>query len=456
MNKILPSSFRDPSGFVFIKNKVLYRQVNPIYKTHYESLMQSGLYQELTSSLLLIPHKEISPAKLNIRNAYKIIEPDKIPFISYPYEWSFSELQDAACTILEIQKKSLDFGMVLKDASAYNIQFIQRKPTLIDTLSFEKYKEGQPWVAYRQFCQHFLAPLALMSIKDVRLNQILSIYLDGIPLDLASTLLPLKTYFKFPLLSHIHLHARSQKYYADKAKRVNRYKVNRLGLLGLIESLKSSIQKLKPPKLKSQWLDYYQQTNYSQKAFENKKRLVLEFLQKSKPKIAWDLGANTGIFSRMAAEQGAYIISIDNDPLAVEFNYLECKKRHEVGILPLVIDLINPSPSIGWANQERISLIDRGPADLVLALALIHHLAIGNNLPFEKIAQFFSLICNFLIIEFIPKEDNQCQRLLAGREDIFFDYSKEAFEKEFCKYFIMTLSKIIKDTKRVMYLMKKK
>ena len=202
MNEIKPNekiagSFRDPSGFLFHLNGLIYRQINIEYKKNYIHLMKSGLYEALMDTKLLIPHEEVNIGSLASDNAYKIIKPEQVLFISYPYEWCFSQLKDAALTTLKIQKKSLNFGMSLKDCSAYNIQFRKGKPILIDTLSFEEYREGKPWIAYRQFCQHFLAPLALMSYKDIRLNQLLRIYIDGIPLDLAIHLLPFRTRFVF-------------------------------------------------------------------------------------------------------------------------------------------------------------------------------------------------------------------------------------------------------------------
>ena len=193
----IPGSFRDPSGFVFCQDSSIYRQVNIRYEEDYDYLIDSGLYETLVDSGLLVSYDEIDLGYARTDSAYKILKPESVPFISYPYEWCFSQLKDAAFTTLEIQRIALDFGMILKDSSAYNIQFIRGKPVLIDTLSFEKYHEGPSWVAYGQFCQHFLAPLALMSYRDIRLNQLFHIYIDGIPLDLASSLLPFRTRFRF-------------------------------------------------------------------------------------------------------------------------------------------------------------------------------------------------------------------------------------------------------------------
>jgi ribosomal protein L11 methylase PrmA len=452
----IPSSFRDPSGFLFYRDGSIYRQVNTNYRDNYEHLMDSGLYKTLVDAELLVPHKEVEVEPARSDKVYNVIEPELIPFISYPYEWSFSQLKDAALTTLRIQKAALDFGMSLKDCSAYNIQFKDGKPVLIDTLSFEKYRVGQPWVAYRQFCQHFLGPLALMSHKDIRLNQLMRVHIDGIPLDLVSSLLPFRTRFIFPLLVHIHLHAKSQKYFANRSVSKNSGRMGNFSFLGIIDSLESAVNKLKWHARDTEWADYYERTNYSQEAFQNKKELVAQFLERAGSKTVWDLGANDGTFSRIAGDSGIETISFDLDPAAVEAGYLECTNRGEKHILPLLLDLNNPSPCIGWENEERMSLLRRGPADMVFALALIHHLAISNNLPFDKIAGFFSRICRSLIIEFVPKSDSQVQRLLSTREDIFPGYKQQAFENEFKRFFTIDSSAKIKGSERTLYLMYKR
>ena len=452
----IPGSFRDPDGFLFLREGSIYRQANTIYKENYDHLMNSNLYETLVEANLLIPHEEVDIKAERSCEAYKIIKPEVIQFISYPYEWCFSQLKDAALTTLKIQKKALDFGMSLKDCSAYNIQFREGKSVLIDTLSFEMYQEGQPWVAYRQFCQHFLAPLALMSYKDIRLNQLFRIYIDGVPLDLASSLLPLLTRFKFSLLSHIHLHAKSQRHFADKIVNTSGYKMRHQSFHGLINHLESAVNKLTWLPQGTEWADYYKDTNYSIDALQHKKQIVAAFLDKIKPKNVWDLGANRGMFSRISSDKGIQTISFDIDPATVEKNYLACIAKAKTNILPLLLDLTNPSPSIGWENQERMSMLERGPGDTVLALALIHHLAISNNLPLNKIADFFNKICNSLIIEFVPKRDSQVQRLLSTRKDIFPYYTKQIFENEFNKYFNILTSEKIMESDRTLYLMKRK
>ena len=450
-----PASFRDPSGFLFQQDGVIYRQLNLVCKDEYDYLMSSGLYRALVDDNLLIRHEEISIEPPVPEIAYKIIRPDMIPFISYPYEWCFSQLREAALTTLKVQRKALEFGMSLRDSSAYNIQFKSGKPIFIDTLSFGKYHEGQPWVAYRQFCQHFLAPLALMSYKDIRLSRLLSIHIDGLPLDLTSWLLPWRTHLRFSLLSHIHLHARSQKHFADKPINIAQQRVSHHALLGIINSLESTVKKQKWQPGGTEWADYYQDTNYSPHAFEHKKTIVAGFLDRIRPATVWDLGANVGIFSRLASGRGIPTVSFDVDPAAVERNYRDCVSSDETNILPLVIDLINPSSGIGWENKERMSLKERGPADAVLALALVHHLAITNNVPFARIAGFLSDICHWLMVEFIPKTDSQIQRLLATREDIFTNYTRQAFEQEFSRYFNIDDSVDIQESQRTLYLMRR-
>jgi hypothetical protein len=452
---IIPSSFRDPSGFVFVRGGAVYRQVNEVYRENFDHLIDSGLYRALTEAGLMLAHEEVGIDLGRTEDAYKILRPEQIGFISYPYEWCFSELKDAALATLAIQKKAFDFGMTLKDSSAFNIQFVGCRPVLIDTLSFEKYRKGQAWLAYRQFCQHFLGPLALMAHRDVRLSQLLRVYIDGVGLDLVSKLLPRSTWFKFSLLSHIHLHARSQLHFADKAVKVGEHKMSKLGFMGIIDSLETAVGKMKWQPKWTQWGDYYEDTNYSDVAMSDKKRIVGEFLERARPAVTWDMGANTGVFSRIAAGIGSQTISFDVDPAAVEKNYLESVDKKEDNMLPLVLDLTNPSGGIGWENEERRSLIERGPADVALALALVHHLAISNNLSFDKIAGFFGKICRWLIIEFVPKSDSQVQRLLTTREDIFSDYNEQAFENVFGKYFAIESSVKIKDSQRTLYLMRK-
>ena len=452
-SKQLTASFRDPSGFLFSRGGVLYRQVNRAYEQEYTRLMESGLFEKLTKTGFLIPHVEVDQAPAEKESAFKIIQPERVPFISYPYEWSFGELKAAALATLAIQKRALKLGMSLKDASAYNIQFVHGKAMLIDTFSFEIYKEGEPWVAYRQFCQHFLAPLALMALKDVRLNQLLRVYIDGAPLDLASELLPSKTRINFGLLTHIHLHAGAQKKYSGEEVKSRSGSISKQALTGLIESLEATIQKLDWTPRGTEWGNYYDITNYSDAAFEHKKQLVEEWTKRLQPAVAWDLGANNGVFSRVVSSAGPYVVSFDIDPAAVEQNYRQMKNDKTENLLPLLLDLTNPTPAIGWANRERDSFGARGPADMVLALAVIHHLAISNNVPLPQLADFFAETGKWLVIEFVPKLDSQVQKLLVSRKDIFPNYTRAGFESAFKERFTIHEAVEIHESERVLYLM---
>ena len=453
---VLPSSFRDPAGYVFRRGGVFYRGIRKSGRPHYDMLMSSGLYKELVAANLLVPHEEFPLEGERVGDVTKVIRPEEIPFISYPYEWSFSQMQDAALATLEIEKRALRYGMTLVDASAYNIQFLGGRPVLIDTLSLRQAVEGEPWTAYGQYCRHFLAPLALMGLKDIRLGQLLRVHLDGIPLDLASSLLPLRTRRRLPLLLHLHIHAKSQKRFEGRQVRVARGKVGRQALLGLVDSLESEIKKLHWRASGTEWADYYEDTNYSTEGLDDKRKIVEEFIREVRPRTVWDLGGNIGTFSRIAAAAGAYTVSFDIDPACVEMNYLRIRREKEENLLPLLLDLTNPSPGAGWENKERMTLLERGPADAVLALALLHHLAIGNNLPLDKAARFFARTGRHLLLEFVPKSDSQVKRLLVTREDVFDAYTQEGFERAFGEVFTIKRRVPLSGSERALYIMEKK
>ncbi len=453
--EIDPASFRDPSGFVFRgSDGLVYRQVNQVYESNYRRLMDSGLYEELTEARLLVSHEEIgSPANDSVR----VLRPRQIGFISYPYEWSFSMYKDAALATLDVQRRALKKGMSLKDASSYNIQFDRGKPVFIDTLSFEEYEPGSPWVAYGQFCSHFLAPIALMSLTDIRLQRFMETFIDGVPLDLAARLLPRKARLRPGLLMHVFLHAWMQNKYSDtsseKARPIKKPRVNETGVRALPDTLSSLIRKLSWKPIGTEWADYYETSSYDSDAVEEKRRIVGDYIDRVAPATAWDLGANTGLFSEIAAEKGVRTTAFDIDPACVEICYSNAKRQGRKNLLALRSDLTNPSPAIGWAHQERMSLVDRGPVDLVMMLALIHHLAIANNIPLVRVAEFARSICSWLIIEWVPKDDPQVQRLLRNRVDIFDAYTQEWFEIEFGRFFTISDSKPVGADGRVLFLL---
>ena len=453
-------SFRDPSGFVFLDEEgVLHRQVNKSYESQFVSLHESGLYEALTADGSLVRHVDVGLEKKRTGDALTVIRPEPIALVSYPYEWCFSQLKDAALLTLEIQSCALDHGMSLKDASAYNVMFSGTKPTFVDTLSFESYSEGKPWVAYRQFCRHFLAPLSLMALVDIRLSGMLREHLDGIPLDLASSMLPRRSWLRAGLAIHLHTHAKAEQRHDAKGLHAStssrEVKVSASGLRGILDSLASTVRSLHVRPKRSEWSDYYKDNTYSDDSATHKAEVVGEFIRSVQPESLWDLGANTGRFSEIALEHAKTVVAMEQDPWCVEAAYRKWKEE-ERAILPMKIDLANPSPALGWAHGERQSLVERGPADAVLALALIHHLCISNNVPLPDAASFFASIARHLIIEFVPKEDEMVQFLLRSREDIFMSYTKEGFEAAFTTHFEIVENVTAPDSERVLYLMKAK
>ena len=456
---VVPASFRDPAGFVWADGGAIYRHVGEGHREHYDAFMSSGLYDELVGAGLLVPHVETTEVASPRPGAYKILKPEVVGFISYPYEWSFSQLKDAALVTLEIQKRAMERGLALRDATAYNIQFHKGSPVLIDTLSLGVAPEGKPWIAYRQFCQHFLAPLALMAHVDVRFGSLSRTYIDGVPLDLASDLLPRGTRFNAGLQANIHMQARVERRHtsAGAPPKVKERAMSEQALKGIVWNLERTVRKLEWTPPKTAWRDYYDEAgHYSDAAADHKKEIVEGFLDQAGGASVWDLGGNVGVFSRVAAAKGRSVVCFDIDAGCVEMNYRRVKQGAETNVLPLLCDLRNPVPALGWANRERAAFAERGPTDVVMALALIHHLAIGNNVPLDMVAEFLAELGNRLIIEFVPKSDPMVQSLLANREDIFPDYDRSGFERAFGAYFEIERSEPVKDTERVMYLLRRK
>jgi hypothetical protein len=448
-------SFRDPSGFVYTRDGTLYRQVNAGFREPFEAFLASGLYDDLARENLLVPHQQVALEHAATSEAYAVLCPERIEFISYPYEWCFGQLQDAASLTLHIQELALQKGFTLRDSSAYNVQFQGGRPVFIDTLSFEPWQEGKPWAAYKQFCEHFLLPLMLMSWTDIRCSTLLRSYVDGIPLDLGSRLLPRRSWASLSAVLHIHLHAWAQGRYAGAAvsSAAKGKSMSKGSLLTLVRNLSAAVRRLSWKPSGTEWADYTSDNNSSDTASGSKRQMVIAHLTGVNARTVWDLGANTGEYSRAAREAAAYIVSFDVDPAAVERNYRRVHSGSEDGILPLLLDLTNPSPAQGWAGRERLSLEERGPADAVLALALVHHLAIGHNLPLERIAGYLSRLGRLLVIEFVPKTDSQVKRLLLSRPDIFPGYTKEGFELAFRQHYDIKAISPVQDSERWLYAM---
>lgn len=448
-----PSSYRDPSGFIFIKDDVLYRQVNKVFASHFDHFISSGCYNKLVAGKLLIPHEEIKKNLTGNNDWYCTLKPEPVPFLSWPYEWCFDMLKDAALLTLKLVKEAIADGMILKDATPYNIQWYKGYLVFIDSLSFEKYNSEEPWIAYRQFCEQFLAPLLLMHHHKIPLQQLMLAWPDGVPLSIVQKLLPGKTRFSLHTYLHIHLNARiSTKAGNGHSKKI---KFSKQKLLNLLHSLETLISKLHLPEQKSVWSDYYTEASGRDNYLEDKKSIISKWLTECRDiQTAADFGANDGEFARLVAERNISTVAMDFDPFCINRLYNWIKKTGEKNMLPLVADLVNPSPAIGLNNQERSSLISRVKADLGMALALVHHLAIGKNVPFDRIADFFCNTCyKKLFIEFVPKSDEKVQLMLQGKKDIYKDYNEENFTNAFKKYFSIIKKQEVGQTSRVLYLM---
>jgi ribosomal protein L11 methylase PrmA len=438
---------------MFRRDGELYRAVSAGYAADYDQLLTSGLYDVLVSENLLIPHREVSTALALEPGAHCVLRPEPIPFLSYPYEWCFGQLKAAALCTLAIQRKALACGMVLKDASAYNVQFRGARPVFIDTLSFERHSDGAPWVAYRQFCEHFLVPLLLVSRVDPTLARLLRIHLEGIPLELGARLLGSRIFRSIGSVVHVLLHSRSVREHGAAGARARRARVSTRSLLALTDNLEACIRDCGWEPRGTVWGDYETTHGYSAASQAHKGRVVAEMLQRMAAGTVWDLGANTGEYSRMAAATGARVIALDVDVGAVEHHFRRLVRDADDRVLPLVMDLGDPSPACGWNLRERYSLKERGPADAALALALVHHLAIRGNIPLDLIAEGLAGFAGGLIIEFVPKDDPQTQRLLAARRDVFPTYHREGFERAFASRFRIVDRRSIADSGRVLYQM---
>ncbi len=451
------ASFRDPSGYVFTENGVLKRFISPLYFKRYKALTSSGFYKKLIDKKWLIPHEELE------NSADKItIQPTEIPFITYPYEWSFLQYKHAALLTLKIQKFCLQHGFTLKDASAFNISFHNGKPVFIDTLSFDFYIDDTPWNAYKQFITHFLSPLVLAKYHGVDFLKNMSNYIDGVPLELTSSLLPFKTKFSPFLYTNIHLLATYETKYREKTTSNTKVKkLSKKAQVSIIDNLYYYIKKLRISD-KTQWGDYYDKTNYDEGSFKEKTTIVNEWVSDIKPNKILDIGGNDGTFSRKLPQENTTILVADIDAMAVDENYKNVLLAKEKHILPLVFDVLNPTPAIGFNNTERSSFLSRlhhfNP-DLVMALALIHHITLSGNVPFSKSAAFFASFCKYLLIEFPAEEDSQVQFLLNRKGTVkhhFNFYNKTNFEDAYQTFFTVEKQKPIKNTHRTLYLLKNK
>ena len=452
-----PASFRDPSGYIFVENGSLRRAINPIYFPQYKKLTESGFYQNLIKNGLLIPHEETSNSSDQI-----VITPEKIPFITNPYEWSFEQFRHAALLTLKIHKYALSKGFILKDASAYNVTFHKGKPIFIDTLSFDFYEEGTPWRAYKQFIMHFFGPLVLAKYHGTEIFKMMQTHIDGIPVKLISSLLPSRTKLNSTLYPNIHLLAKMESKHSEDYKAET--KIATLSKKAQENILQNLFDYIKNLLLKetSEWGEYYSKTNYNETAFQAKKELIQQWIKPLAPQKMIDVGGNDGTFARTVIDSIPHIMVTDIDSNAVDHNYKQVQGNKEENMLPFVCDVLQPAPGIGFNNTERDSLIERlknYAPDVTMALALIHHITLSGNVPFEKSAEFFASFSKYLIIEFPKRDDSWAQSLLVRKREFLnhFDfYNESEFESGYLKYFQLEKKVPIADTQRLLYLFKLK
>ncbi len=439
-----PASYRDPSGYVFHQGGKIFRQINQQGIDDFQKFLTSGLADRLQEEGLLVGFK-VSGTTCDSMT----IEAEKIPFVTYPYEWSFSQLREAAIVTLKVNRIALDYGMILKDASAFNITFYRGKALFIDHTSFTAYQPDSLWAAYKQFCTNFAAPLYLMKYCDLRCLDFLKNDINGIALDFASRLLPWYSYFIPQVLFHIHLHGKfDARCSADK---------NFSGVPGMplerlkrfIDGLMDQICSLSAPDENTLWKKYYQNTSYSGRSFERKKAIVREFCSRRGTGAVLDLGANTGVFSGIAAEFAREVIAAEMDPMAVE-QLWNLSRTQFSNINSVRLDLFNPAAGLGLFNQERSSFFSRCRCDCVLGLALMHHLRVTGNWRIGDIVKLFAKTGKYALVEFVPLEDEQMRQLVRGRREIYSDWTLDNVTEHFRREFPSVLTRTLPDSGRVM------
>jgi ribosomal protein L11 methylase PrmA len=434
--KANPASFRDPAGRVFEADGEVYRAIYEAGMEDFRSANRDGIYDILIKKNLLIDHQEVAPETLGESSNVICLRHPRVPMVSYPWEWPFSILRDAALLHLRIMEILVPRGYWLRDANAFNVQFDGERLKLIDTLSIGRREEGRPWVAYKQFCSQFLAPLAVAAKSDIRLFDLWRSNLEGFPLDLAVKLLPGSARLNPRLYMHLYLHARMQ-VSSDSKDQLHQtspkeVRMSDTALLGLVRSLRKAVAGLSYKPSSAIWQGYTEIRTYDEADVKTKTRFIEQAIERLQPSVVWDFGGNTGEFSEIAARGGAFVVSVDSDPACTEYLYQRVSSGEAAsGILPLTMDLANPSPALGFNQEERQGLRERGPADLLLGLALIHHLVFSSSVPLERVAQWFGQLSRRLLIEFVPETDPMVRKLLVNRGDDHLPYSLEVFRSAF-------------------------
>lgn len=428
-----PASFRDPAGRVFIENGRVFRTVNEAAVADFDYARDNDAVRKLVAAGGVIASTPVAANDADAPRvrAARIVEHPRLPFISYPYEWSFPLLKAAALHHLDLQIALLEGGVALSDATAYNIQFIGPRPIFIDPLSFIAYRDGDYWTAHRQFCEQFLNPLLLRALLGVPHNDWFRGSLEGVPTPALARLIPLGPRLSWRVLSQVILpaHLQSTEGSLGKAQATVARPLPKLAYLGMLNDLRAWIAALRPKgAAKTTWADYATNNSYAGEEAGTKHEVITRFVEVVRPKMLLDFGCNTGEYSECALKSGARsVVGFDFDQGALEGAYARAAERG-LEFLPLFQDASNPSPGQGFAGVERADLARRcGEARALIALAFIHHIAIGRNAPLDRIVDWLISLAPTGVIEFVPKEDPMVQRLLALRKDIFQEYALETF-----------------------------
>jgi hypothetical protein len=388
-----------------------------------------------------------------------VLRHDRIGVLSYPYEWTFEMLRDAARLQLALTREALAEKLITKDASAFNIQFVGAKPVFVDVGSFERLRQGEPWAGYRQFCELFLNPLYVQALRDVPFQPLLRGRLDGITPGVAAALIGGSGRFRKGVFTHVRLHARAERKYADADReRDVRAELKRAGFgAGLIDAqlrnLQRALERLSWRQHDSTWSEYGERGHYGERDLDAKSAFVADAASASRPDVVLDLGANDGRFSRVAVAAGARAaIAVDSDQLVVDRLYRQLRSEGERRILPLVVDLADPTPAIGWRGNERPSFLDRMRPDLVLCLAVVHHLALTNNVPLDEVVAFLAGFGAALVVEFPHRDDPMTRRLLARKRSGLFDaYDTAHWERALEQRFVIERRAELPSATRTIY-----
>ncbi|HMX70784.1 MAG TPA: hypothetical protein PKA56_03420 [Solirubrobacterales bacterium] len=459
-----PGSFRDRDSRVVVSDDAIYRALSPEGAEDWEAFSASPLLEQLTAAGKVIGTREVDPSVLGESQDLlptgitKVLEHDRVPFVSYPYEWTFSMLQDAAKLQLELGAAAIDSGLGLKDATPYNVQFIGSQPTFIDIGSFEKITEGEPWIAYRQFCMLYLYPLLFQAHKDIPFHPWMRGSIDGIqPID-AIKVFSLRDRLRRGVFLHTSLHARLDRR-ANKSgpgsaeENKTKRQVKPGQIKAQLESMNRLVSKLKWKAGETSWSGYRQSNTYSDEDDRRKQAFVGEVAAQLKPGLTWDMGCNDGAYSRIAAESSERVVAFDFDHATVEALYRSLREEGNTKILPLVSNLADPSPALGWRGLERKTLADRGAPDLMLALALIHHVSISANIPIADFLQWARDLETTLLVEFPKRTDPMVRALLANKhEGANPDYEEGNFERELEKRFEVERREELPSGDRILYL----